>query len=199
MQQSFRETEGGGIQRPGRLPVLDSTSFCRSPAPDPRTPPPPDRAHYPRPIWLRLRPQNPAPPGGVTSPSLPEPRPPGLAQVARVSLPTPWRSRVLKGRATPALRRPRPPGSVSAPWPRRDPAPYGLRSVAAAAASSCVPSSLWLVTRALHPSPSRLPGAVGGWGAGGEFSTCVRGWLLGWVEGDSSCVWSPVCTYRRQV
>lgn len=54
------------------------------------------------------------------APSLPEPRPPGLAQVARVSLPTPRRSRVQKGRATPALSRPRPPGSASAPWPRRD-------------------------------------------------------------------------------
>lgn len=107
------------------------------------------------------------------APSLPEPRPPGLAQVARVSLPTPRRSRVQKGRATPALSRPRPPGSASAPWPRRDPAPYGLRSVAAAAASSCVPSSLWLVTRALHPAACQEQSGVEG--AGGEFSTCVRG------------------------
>lgn len=39
------------------------------------------------------------------------------------------------------------PRAPPRPWPRRDPAPYGSRSVAAAAAFSCVPSSLWLVTR----------------------------------------------------
>lgn len=72
--------------------------------------------------------------------------PTGRSVVSLVSLPTLGQSRVQTGRTTPALCGP--PAPALRPWPHWDPAPYRLRSVAVAAASSCVPSLLWLVMRA---------------------------------------------------
>ena len=138
--------------------------FCQSPTPDPQIPPhrTPLQTTKPRPTVTSL-----APPCLAT--------PTGLAQVALVSLPTPGGAESRGTTPHPLSADPDPPPQAPppSPWPRRDPAPYGLCCVAAAAASSCVPSLLWLVTHFLHPTACQEQSGLRG-GARGIF-TCVRG------------------------
>ena len=63
-------------------------------------------------------------------------------------------------------------------------------NVAAAAASSCVPSLLWLVTRALHPTACQEQSGLGEGAREGTSHLCAG--LLGWVEGGSDCLWSRI-------
>lgn len=123
--------------------ALDPAPFCPSPAPDR-----PTEFHQATPI--------------NHAPTWPRPRRPGPTPAAPLAPPQNDHAHLATPRL-PGSRSPHPSGAESGrdashqlsadpqppprPWPRRDPAPYGPRSVAAAAASSCVSSSLWLVTR----------------------------------------------------
>lgn len=111
--------------------------FCLSPAPNPPAQPrpylaPPSMA----PPYQRAQPHPATPIGHAPS---------GHAPVARVSLPTSSRQRSPEGTRHTSC--PRTPSSYPRPWQHRDPVSFGLRFAAAAAASSCVPNSLWLVTQ----------------------------------------------------
>ena len=139
--------------------------FCQSPTPDPQIPPhrTPPQTIKPRPTVTSL-----APPC-LGHAHRPRPGCPGLAPHTRAEL-NPEGPRHTRSPPTPTRPPQAPPPS---PWPRRDPAPYGLRCVAAAAASSCVPSLLWLVTRFLHPTACQEQSGLRGSGRG--LFTCVRG------------------------
>lgn len=110
------------MKGPGLLLVLDPAPFCPSPTPEHRIQP-----HLPAPTspaLIRFRPHlalvRTTKSRPLTAPLAP-PRP-DHAHRSRpcrpVWLPTPQRSRVLKGRATPPLRRPRVPAPMASPGPR---------------------------------------------------------------------------------
>lgn len=170
--------------------------------PRPRSPNrvPPGHTHQPRPYLAP--PPTTWPHPGLATGSAPEwPRPPGHAQVAWVSLPTPQRSRVREGRITPALSRPPAPAP-----PMAAPGPRALRAalcggccclllcaqlaVAGNADQDLVEGPARAGAGGACPSSSRLfwSSLAWGWGAGGDFPDEFG--ALGVVEGGSSPVWS---------
>lgn len=128
------------------------------------------------------------------APSLPEPRPPGCPGLAPY---TPAEPSPEGTRHTSAPRTPTPRlrlRAMAAPGPR------ALRAALCGGCCCLLLCAQLVVAGNACPSPFTQPPARSSRGLGGGrgvFHMCAG--LLGWAEGDSICVWIPVCTYRRQV